>query len=271
MVGIAAGVPNPGVPDRHVRLGDIVVATRGIAEYDSATDRAHGPVPRRVFPRASPLLERRAKMLQAGEALGTRPWEDLIASKASELAGFTRPPDDTDALYASDAADIQVPHPDAALTGHRPSQPKVHYGLIASGDRSLRSSAKRDEIAAAHDVLAVEMEGKGVGNTSFSVGVEWLVIRGISDYADHHTTRRWRNYASLAAAAYARALLAECAPTAVQHGAQGPLTAAEPDSAAGAGPARDQPAGSADVHNEISGGIFFGPLYQGRDFSTGSP
>src|SRR5215472_13209198 len=65
MVGIAAGVPNLQDPDRHVRLGDVVVATRGIVEYDSVRDRADGPVPRRAFPAASPLLERCANMLRA--------------------------------------------------------------------------------------------------------------------------------------------------------------------------------------------------------------
>ena len=95
-----------------------------------------------------------------------------------------------------------------ALSGHRPGQPKVHHGLIASGDRSLRSARKRDEIAAFCDVLAVEMEGKGIGNTGFSEGAEWFTVRGISDYGDRHATTAWRGYASMAAAAYVRALLA---------------------------------------------------------------
>src|ERR1700685_3199818 len=65
MAGIAAGVPDPGRPERHVRLGDIVVA-RGIAEYDSVRENDDGPVVRRTFPSPSPLLERRARLLQAG-------------------------------------------------------------------------------------------------------------------------------------------------------------------------------------------------------------
>jgi Phosphorylase superfamily len=129
---------------------------------------------------------------------------------------YARPQESSDLLYADDRATDPIPHPDLALTGHRPGRPKVHYGLIASGDRSLRSARKRDEIAAAHDVLAIEMEGKGLGYAGFSVGVEWLVIRGISDYGDAHVTRDWRRYASLAAAGYSRALLAECPPLASQ-------------------------------------------------------
>ena len=41
-------------------------------------------------------------------------------------------------------------------------------------------------------------------------GVEWLVVRGISDYGDAHQKDLdpgWRNHAALAAAAYVRALI----------------------------------------------------------------
>jgi nucleoside phosphorylase len=207
MVGIAAGVPNPGRPERHVRLGDIVVA-KGIAEYDSVRENHDGPASRRAFPPPSPLLRRRVRLLQAGELTGDRPWEDLLAAQLRFFPRFRRPPESTDVLYSSGRADRQVPHPGMTLSGHRPGQPKVHSGLIASGDRSLRSARKRDQIAARHDVLAIEMEGKGIGNTGFYEGVEWLAVRGISDYGDRHVTPSWRNYASMAAAAYVRALLA---------------------------------------------------------------
>jgi nucleoside phosphorylase len=207
MAGIAAGVPDPARPERHVRLGDIVVA-RGVAEYDSVRENDEGPVSRRTFPPPSPLLARRAKLLKAGEMTGDRPWEDLLAAQARLFPGFGRPPESADVMYLSDGSDSQIQHPDMTLSGHRPGQPKVHSGLIASGDRSLRSARKRDEIAAFHDVLAIEMEGKGLGNTGFYEGAEWFTVRGISDYGDRHVTPTWRRYASMAAAAYVRALLA---------------------------------------------------------------
>jgi nucleoside phosphorylase len=213
MAGIAAGVPNVKDPPRHVRLGDIVAARWGIVEYDSVTETARGPVPRRTFPPASPLLERRARMLDAKELLGQRPWEEWITLGTAKLTDFTRPPASTDVLYAGDETDIRLPHPDIALTGHRPGWPKVHCGMIASGDRSLRSARRRNEIAeSSPDVRAIEMEGKGIGNTGFSEGVEYLVIRGVSDYGDSHVNPAWRKYAALIAAAYTRALLAECVP-----------------------------------------------------------
>jgi nucleoside phosphorylase len=206
VAGIAAGIPAPGQPERHVRLGDIVVA-RGIVEYDRVRERDDGPVFRRTFPPPSPLLERRARLLRAGEMTGDRPWEGLLAEQARRFPGFGRPPESADAC-PSDGSGSRIPHPDIALSGHRPGQPKLHSGLIASGDRSLRSARKRDEIAARYDVLAIEMEGKGIGNTGFYEGVEWFTVRGISDYGDRHVTSAWRNYAAMAAAAYVRALLA---------------------------------------------------------------
>jgi nucleoside phosphorylase len=189
-----------------VRLGDIVVA-RGIAEYDSVRDFDDGSVFRRAFPPPSPLLQRRARMLQAGEMTGERPWEDLLAVQARLFPRFGRPPESADVLHSSDGSG-PVRHPDMALSGHRPGRPKVHHGLIASGDRSLRSARKRDEIAACCNVLAAEMEGKGLGNSGFYEGAEWFTVRGISDYGDRHVTTAWRGYASMAAAAYVRALLA---------------------------------------------------------------
>jgi nucleoside phosphorylase len=126
MVGIAVGVPDPARPERHVRLGDIVVARRGIAEYDSVRDNDDGPVSRRAFPPPSPLLERRARLLQAGEMTGDRPWEDLLTEQTRLFSRFGRPPESTDIVYSSDGSGIQVQHPDMALSGHRPGQPKVH-------------------------------------------------------------------------------------------------------------------------------------------------
>jgi nucleoside phosphorylase len=213
ITGIAAGIPDPGRPQRHVRLGDIVIA-RGIVDYDSTREHDDGPVSRRTFPPPSPLLARRARLLRAGEMTGDRPWEELLTTQARLLPRFARPPQSSDVVYAADGSHNQEPHPDMTLSGHRPGQPKVHSGLIASGDRSLRSATKRNQIAARHDVLAIEMESKGIGNTGFYQGVEWFTVRGISDYGDDHATTTWRCYASMAAAAYTRALLAVTPATA---------------------------------------------------------
>jgi nucleoside phosphorylase len=221
MVGIAAGVPDPRRPDRHVRLGDIVVSTWGIVDYDHVIDRAPEPVLRQPFPRPSRLLNQSTNWLIKEELRGRRPWEEWISFAEAELPDCVRPPASTDLLHPSDGARRPVPHPPIDESGHRAGRPKVHYGFIGSADRSLRNSRTRDRLAGKHNLRAFEMEGKGVGNAGFANGLEWLVIRGVSDYGDRRTDARWRGYASLVAAAYARALLAACPPVAPRGGHTG--------------------------------------------------
>ena len=77
---------------------------------------------------------------------------------------------------------IPVKRPDG--TRHRP---KVHLGVIASGERVIAEAGARDAIAATHrKIVAIEMEGYGVGSAAWQSfnDVRFLVIRSISDRAD---------------------------------------------------------------------------------------
>src|SRR6266540_2708996 len=75
MVGIAAGVPNPLRPDRHVRLGDIVVATQ-VVDFDHVWATEGGGVKlRRPLSLPSPRLTLSADMLRSDELSGVYPWE----------------------------------------------------------------------------------------------------------------------------------------------------------------------------------------------------
>ncbi|KAH7460536.1 hypothetical protein FOMA001_g19548 [Fusarium oxysporum f. sp. matthiolae] len=80
--------------------------------------------------------------------------------------------------------------------------PAVHFGLIASGDSVMKSGEDRDRIAAAEGVIAFEMEGAGVWDSS-----PCIVIKGACDYADSHKSKVWQRYAAAMAAACAKALL----------------------------------------------------------------
>ena len=67
--------------------------------------------------------------------------------------------------------------------------PRLHQGLIASGDRFVScaqvSHALRAPLqAAGHDVLAVEMEGAAVAQVCVDYGVPFAAVRTISDRAD---------------------------------------------------------------------------------------
>jgi nucleoside phosphorylase len=219
MAGIAAGVPLPRCPDRHVRLGDLVVATRGIVDYRHVVQGVQGDELRQPFPRPSVLLNRADRMLQVGEYAQKRPWEaSLDVSGHDELLGFGRPADETDVLWDRVNPDRIIPHPALHLSGHRRGLPKVHRGRIGSADVSMRSPEERDALASRYELMAFEMEGAGVGIGSFLNGLEWFMVRGISDYGDGYVCTQWRRHASLAAAAYVRALLEATPPTAPRGG-----------------------------------------------------
>ncbi len=77
----------------------------------------------------------------------------------------------------------------------------------------MRDVVMRDKLARRHNVRAVEMESSGIAVSAALRATHWFVVRGIADYCDNAgKDDRWHAYAALAAAAYVRALLAECHP-----------------------------------------------------------
>ncbi|RLK59613.1 CATRA conflict system CASPASE/TPR repeat-associated protein [Actinokineospora cianjurensis] len=209
MTGVAAGIPAPDAPQRHVRLGDVVLATWGVADYAHLVVTEDGATSRAVFPRPWHYLTRVSDRLEVDELAGERPWEQWLDEAGP---AFRRPPDRTDVLAPLTPGGQRRRHPRRDRSGHRPGYPKVHKGRIGSADISVRDAALRDRIAAAHNLRAVEMEGAGVGTSAFLNDRHWFMVRGISDYADSTYTADWRPYAALAAAAYVRALLAAAIP-----------------------------------------------------------
>ena len=63
--------------------------------------------------------------------------------------------------------------------------PRLHCGLIGSGDEFIDSRRRLSELTSAlPDLLAVEMEGAAVAQVCFEFGVPFAVIRTISDGAN---------------------------------------------------------------------------------------
>ncbi|KAF6817935.1 Kinesin light chain 5, partial [Colletotrichum sojae] len=89
--------------------------------------------------------------------------------------------------------------------------PAIHYGLIASGNQLMKDARTRDALAAERDVLCFEMEAAGLMNH-----FPCLVIRGICDYSDSHKNKEWQGFAAMMAAAYAKDLLHQIAPTSIE-------------------------------------------------------
>ncbi len=68
-------------------------------------------------------------------------------------------------------------------------QPKLHLGLIASGDQFFRDNAQKEQLVAGlPNTLCVEMEGAAVAQVCYEYSIPFVVIRTISDEADHHST-----------------------------------------------------------------------------------
>lgn len=68
----------------------------------------------------------------------------------------------------------------------RLDQPKLHTGLIASGDQFINDAAVIARLRAElPDLLAIEMEGAAVAQVCYEFGKPIAVVRVISDAADH--------------------------------------------------------------------------------------
>lgn len=209
MCGIAAGIPNPTNPSEHVRLGDVVVATE-IVSYGHVRRIDGTEVLRRPEGGISADLIRAANELRIGDLRGHRPWRAWLSGTDPELAAFHRPPDVTDRLLRGGEV---VRQPPPQKSGHEAGWPKIHYGRVGSADVLLRDEGRRDELAARHQLLAVEMESSGIASAAGLHNRGWFVVRGISDYGENTgKSDLWHRYSALAAAAYVRALLGACPP-----------------------------------------------------------
>jgi len=220
MTGIAGGVPSLARPERHVRLGDVVVAVDGVVDYAHVRERCGTEEPRRPVPGVSIELIHAAVRLQEMAYQGRAPqWSRwLKPSQEQPMAVFARPPASTDQLHYGDTL---IDHPPLNASGHDKGRPKIHYGRIGCADVLLLDEKRRDHLAARHDVLAFEMEAAGIAAGAAGHGVGWFMVRGIVDYCNVHKTDRWHPYASLAAAGCVRGLLAECRPFPIWRKAPG--------------------------------------------------
>ena len=84
------------------------------------------------------------------------------------------------------------------------TDPVIHYGPIASGNKVIKSAELRDKVARRDGVLCFDMEAAGVAETFPALT---LVVRGICDYSDAQKNKDWQDYAAANAAAYAKLLL----------------------------------------------------------------
>ncbi len=76
---------------------------------------------------------------------------------------------------------------------------KCEIGIIASGDQFISSSAQKRRIRENFDAIACEMEGGAVGQVCYVNGVDFCVVRAISDSADGEAKMDYPAFMEMAA------------------------------------------------------------------------
>jgi adenosylhomocysteine nucleosidase len=82
--------------------------------------------------------------------------------------------------------------------------PRVHRGLVASGDQFVSHGGRIQALGEAlPGLLAVEMEGAAVAQVCFELGIPFGVIRTISDNANENAATDFMRFVKSVAAQYA--------------------------------------------------------------------
>jgi adenosylhomocysteine nucleosidase len=88
------------------------------------------------------------------------------------------------------------------------SAPKVHRGLLVSGDRFVSTTAESAALQRElPDALAVEMEGAAVAQVCHDYGVPFAAMRTISDRADDAAHGDFARFVAVVASRYSLALV----------------------------------------------------------------
>jgi adenosylhomocysteine nucleosidase len=72
----------------------------------------------------------------------------------------------------------------ALAAGHLCGREHVHTGIIATGDQFINDGARLKQIRAEFGACACEMEGGSIAQVCYLNGVDFVVIRAVSDNAD---------------------------------------------------------------------------------------
>jgi adenosylhomocysteine nucleosidase len=159
-----------------VRVGDVVVAS-ALLQHDMD---------------ASPLFPRHEVPLYGTDRFHAD--EALSAALAEAARAMLSNADAGTADLALDPAEL---HTFGIVT------PRVHAGMVISGDRFVASAS---EAAALRqrlpDALAVEMEGAALAQVCHDLGVPFAVVRTISDRADDSAHGDFSRFVALIASRY---------------------------------------------------------------------
>lgn len=162
-----------GAGDRNIRVGDIVVA-ESLVQHDMD---------------ASPLFPRfEVPLTGQTHFLGDHHLGQQLVSAAQWFLDHGL----EDAISETERNVFSL------------AQPRVHHGLVASGDQFMNDKTR---LAQLNDdlpgLVAVEMEGAAVAQVCHELGVPCAVIRAISDNANENAATDFMRFVKSVAAQYA--------------------------------------------------------------------
>jgi len=157
--GVAGGL------DPKAGIGDILIADR-LAQHDfgAVTDRGW------IYFRP-----------------GSPPWP------GPRQDVFFRMPSDLRARLKRALAGVHLPPLSAAVTG-RPRAPRIRFGTVVTGDQFVSSAIMGRRLRRDFGARATEMEGAAVAQVAERFGLPCIVVRALSDRADHHSIRHIRAF-----------------------------------------------------------------------------
>jgi adenosylhomocysteine nucleosidase len=162
-----------GAGDKSVKVGDIVIA-ESLVQHDMDASP--------LFPRFEVPLTGQTHFL---------PDHQMSLGLVNAAHDFL----ETELAEAISAAERAV---------FRLDQPRVHRGLVASGDQFVSTAGEIERLnAALPGLVAVEMEGAAVAQVCAELDVPFAVIRTISDNANENAATDFMRFVKSVAAQYA--------------------------------------------------------------------
>lgn len=115
---------------------------------------------------------------------------DMDTTALGDAKGFLSGPNIVYLPACSALVDLTVSAAKAIIAPDR-----IHTGIIATGDQFICDSGRLRRIADEFGALACEMEGGSIAQVCYLNGVDFVVIRAISDNADEHAATDFAEFA----------------------------------------------------------------------------
>jgi len=195
LCGIAGGVPS------KVHLGDVVVSTNGVFQYDLGKNNKHSFEERDPGGPCSAFFQSAIKYMKGNDIINKKDLLSLVKlidDSTDKEHNFLRPTITTEKYEERFFASFYRIVKRMTVKGTT-----ICEGKIGSANVVQKDARKRDALSIQHSIIAIEMEGAGLRDSTRLNNTGYIAIRGICDYCDKTKNDDWHNYA----AAYTKTLI----------------------------------------------------------------